>query len=171
MSSPSKASFQVETTTQQQPVLGLPDPGERVPLVAWPTLALYVATLGLFGVEMYGSLAAGWSPWLTIPLGAAVTFLMFSVLHESTHHAISTNTRFNDALGYVSVPFVAPYASFRLLKFIHIEHHRNTNEPKSVDPDAWTSEGPWWQLPFRWMTIEAWYFVFYVRRMVKTETT
>ena len=151
--------------TQQQPVLGLPDPGERVPLIAWPTLALYVVTLGLFGVEMYGALAAGWSPWLTIPLGAAVTFLMFSVLHESTHHAISTDTRFNDALGYISVPFVAPYASFRLLKFIHIEHHRNTNEPKSVDPDAWTSEGPWWQLPFRWMTIEAWYFIFYVRRI------
>ena len=67
--------------------------------------------------------------------------------------------------GYISVPFVAPYASYRLLKFIHIEHHRNTNEPKSVDPDAWTSEGPWWQLPFRWMTIEGWYFVFYVRRI------
>jgi len=153
------------TSTQQQPVLGLPDPGERVPLVAWPTVALYVATLGLFALEMYGALAANWSPWVTIPMGAAVTFLMFSVLHESTHHATSTDTRFNNALGYLSVPFVAPYASYRLLRFIHIEHHRNTNEPKSVDPDAWTSEGPWWQLPFRWMTIEAWYFVFYVRRI------
>jgi len=153
------------TSIQQQPVLGLPDPGERVPLVAWPTVALYVATLGLFALEMYGALAADWSPWVTIPMGAAVTFLMFSVLHESTHHATSTDTRFNNALGYLSVPFVAPYASYRLLKFIHIEHHRNTNEPKSVDPDAWTSEGPWWQLPFRWMTIEAWYFVFYVRRI------
>jgi len=153
------------TATHQQPVLGLPDPDERVPLVAWPTIALYVATLGLFAVEMHGALSAGWSPWITVPMGAAVTFLMFSVLHESTHHAISTRTRLNDALGYLSVPFVAPYASFRLLKFIHIEHHRNTNEAKSVDPDAWTSEGPWWQLPFRWMTIEAWYFVFYVRRI------
>ena len=47
------------TSTQQQPVLGLPDPGERVPLVAWPTVALYVGTLGLFAVEMYGALAAG----------------------------------------------------------------------------------------------------------------
>ncbi len=153
------------STTQQQPVLGLPDPGERVPEVAWPTIVLYVGTLGLFGMEMYGALAAGWSPWLTIPLGAAVTFLMFSVLHESTHHAISTNTRLNDALGHMSVPFVTPYASFRLVKFIHIEHHRNTNEPKSIDPDAWTSEGPWWQLPVRWMTIDLWYLVFYVRRI------
>ena len=93
---------------------------------------------------------------------------MFSVLHESTHHAISTDTRVNDALGHISVPFVAPYASFRLVKFIHIEHHRNTNEPKSIDPDAWTSEGPWWQLPFRWMTIDVWYFVFYVRRISAT---
>lgn len=118
------------TTTQQQPVLGLPNPGERVPLVAWPTVALYLGTLGLFAAEMYGSLAASWSPWITVPIGAAVTFLMFSVLHESTHHAISTGTRLNNALGYISVPFVAPYASYRLLRFIHIEHHRNTNEPR-----------------------------------------
>jgi ring-1,2-phenylacetyl-CoA epoxidase subunit PaaE len=134
-------------------------------LVAWPTIALYVVTLGLFALEMYGALSAGWSPWVTVPLGTAVTFLMFSVLHESTHHAVSTNTRLNDALGHVSVPFVTPYAPFRLVKFIHIEHHRNTNEPKSIDPDAWTSEGPWWQLPFRWMTIDVWYLVFYARRI------
>src|SRR5690349_5231743 len=149
----------------RQPVLGLPDPGEKVPALALPTVALYVLTLALFAVEAYGVLAGDWSHWLTVPIGAAVTFLMFSVLHESTHHAISTDTRLNNAFGYVSVPFVAPYASYRLLKFIHIEHHRNTNEPKSVDPDAWTREGPWWQLPFRWMTIEGWYFVFYVRRI------
>ena len=154
------------TSTQRQPVLGLPDPGERVPSVAWPTIALYVLTLGLFALEMYGALSAGWSPWVTIPMGTAVTFLMFSVLHESTHHAISTNTRLNDMLGHISVPFVTPYAPFRLVKFIHIEHHRNTNEHRSIDPDAWTSEGPWWQLPFRWMTIDVWYLVFYARRIL-----
>ena len=148
-----------------QQVLGLPDPGEQVPPVAWPTLALFVGTLGLFALEVYGVIAAGWSPLVTIPMGTAVTFLMFSVLHESVHHAVSTDSQLNDLMGHLSVPLVAPYAGYGMFRFIHIEHHRNTNEQKSVDPDAWTSEGPWWQLPFRWMTLDLWYVVFYARRL------
>lgn len=146
-------------------VLGLPDPGERVPRLAWPTVALYAGTLALFAVEAYGFLVAGWSLWVTVPIGTAVTFLMFSVAHESTHHAISTNTRLNDLFGHISMPFFVAWGNFRLLKFIHIEHHRNTNEVKTVDPDAWCEEGPTWQLPLRWATIDLWYFVFYVRRI------
>lgn len=149
----------------RQPVLGLPDPGEKIPSLAWPTAALYVGTLALFALEVYGFLVAAWSLWLTVPLGAAVTFLMFSVLHESVHHAISTDTRLNDAFGHASQPFVAGYTAFPMFKFIHIEHHRNTNEPKTADPDNWTSEGPWWQLPLRWATIDVWYLVYYVRRL------
>jgi ferredoxin-NADP reductase/fatty acid desaturase len=149
----------------KQPVLGLPDPGETVPRLAWPTVLLFVGTLGLFAFEAWAVLAAQWSPWLTVPIGAAVTFLMFSVLHEATHHAISTDTRLNNAFGHLSQPFVAAYTTFPLMQFIHIEHHRNTNEPKASDPDAWTSEGPWWQLPFRWATIDVWYMAFYLRRL------
>src|SRR5690348_14779966 len=106
-----------ETTTappSRQPVLGLPDPGERVPQLAGPTVALWVSTLALFGVEAYGVLAGDWTRWATIPMGAAVTFLMFSVLHEATHHAVSTNTRLNNLFGHLSVPFVTPYAIFGL---------------------------------------------------------
>jgi len=149
----------------RQPVLGLPDPGERVPSLAWPTVFLYFGTLVLFGVEMYGFFVAGWSHWVTVPIGAAVTFLMFSVSHESTHHAISTNTRVNNLFGHISIPFFVLWAVFPLLKFIHIEHHRNTNESKSIDPDAWCEEGPTWQLPLRWATIDLWYLVFYLRRI------
>lgn len=154
-------------TPARQPVLGLPDPGEKVPALALPTAALYVGTLALFAAEAYGVLAGSWSHWLTVPMGAAVTFLMFSVLHESTHHAISTNTRVNDAFGHLSVPFVTGYTSFSVVKFIHIEHHRNTNEPMTVDPDNWTSAGPTWQHPLRWATIDLWYIVFYLQRIAQ----
>lgn len=150
--------------TDPRPALGLPDPAERVPALARPTAALYVVSLALCGLQLLG-LARGWTPWLLVPLGGAVTYLMFTVLHESVHHAVSTRTRLNDAFGRASVPFVAPYASFGLIKFIHIEHHRNTNEPKSVDPDQWTSEGPAWQLPLRWATLDVWYVVYYLGRV------
>ncbi|MCZ4498072.1 MAG: hypothetical protein JWQ74_625 [Marmoricola sp.] len=151
----------------RQPVLGLPDPGEKVPTLAVPTLALYLGTLALFAVEAYGVLTADWSHWITVPIGAAVTFLMFSVLHESIHHAISTNTRVNNAFGHLSMPFVVGWTTFPVVKFIHIEHHRNTNEPMTVDPDSWTSAGPAWQLPLRWATIDIWYVVFYLRRIAE----
>ncbi|HWU31863.1 MAG TPA: fatty acid desaturase, partial [Marmoricola sp.] len=149
----------------RQAVAGLPDPGERVPTVAWPTVALYLGTLAMFVVEMLGFFAWDWSRWATVPMGAAVTFLMFSVLHETTHHATSTNTRFNNALGHLSVPLVVLWATYPLVKFIHIEHHRNTNEPKSIDPDAWCEEGPAWLLPLRLATIDLWYVIFYLRRL------
>jgi ring-1,2-phenylacetyl-CoA epoxidase subunit PaaE len=148
----------------RQPVLGLPDPGEKVPPLAWPTVALYVATLGLFALVFYG-ISNHWTPGLTVPLMGAVTFLMFSVLHEATHHAVSTNTRINNLFGHISQPFVAPYTTFPMIKFIHIEHHRNTNEPMGIDPDNWTSTGPWWQLPLRWLTLDVWYLVYYLRRV------
>ncbi|MDN5743605.1 MAG: fatty acid desaturase, partial [Nocardioidaceae bacterium] len=147
-----------------RPVQGLPDPGERVPPLAWPPVALYVATLGVLAAEIL-LYVAGVSAWVTVPLGAAATFMAFSVVHEATHHAVSTNTGLNNTFGRLGMPVFVPYAPFSLLKFVHIEHHRNTNEAKDVDPDAWTSEGAWWQLPFRWATIDFWYVVFYCRRI------
>jgi fatty acid desaturase len=149
----------------RQPVLGLPDPGERVPRIAWPTALLYVGTLALFALEMLGLLAWGWTRWATVPMGAAVTFLMFSVFHEATHHAVSSNTRLNNLSGHLAMPLVVAWASFPQVRFIHIEHHRNTNEPKSIDPDMWCDGGPRWLLPLRWLTLDLWYVVFYLRRI------
>lgn len=160
----------IPSAPARQPVLGLPDPGEKVPTIAWPTVLLYVGTLGLFALTTYGIVAAHWTPWATVPAMAAVTFLMFSVLHEATHHAISTNTRVNNAFGYLAEPFVAPYATFPMIRFIHIEHHRNTNEPRNIDPDHWTSDGPWWQLPLRWLTLDVWYLIYYLPRIKERPT-
>lgn len=149
----------------RQPVAGLPDPGERVPGMAWPTVGLFVGTGGLFALEMAGVLLWDWSRWVTVPMGAAVTFLMFSVLHESIHHAASSRSWVNDLLGHASMPFVVAWSTYPIVKFIHIEHHRHTNEPKAVDPDGWTHEGPRWQLLLRWATLDLWYLAFYATRL------
>ena len=37
--------------------------------------------------------------------------------------------------------FVVAWASFPVLRFVHIEHHRNTNEDRYADPDAWAERG------------------------------
>jgi ferredoxin-NADP reductase/fatty acid desaturase len=143
---------------------GVPNPRIPLPPVAVPTVALFAAGVAVWAATTWLYLEDLAPLWLTIGLHALVTFTMFTVLHESTHHAAGKLTWVNQVLGRLSIPFVAAYASFPLLRYIHIEHHRNTNEDAYTDPDAWTSHGRWWQLPFRWLTIDAWYVRFYAAK-------
>ncbi|WP_328810526.1 fatty acid desaturase [Rhodococcus sp. NBC_00294] len=148
---------------------GVPDPGISLPRVAVPTAVLWAVSFAMWltATAIVLSSASRWWLLLTIPIHAFVTFSMFTVLHESVHHAAGRLGWVNDLLGRVSLPFVTVWGSFPMVKFIHIEHHRNTNEDVHSDPDAWTEHGPWWQLPFRWMAIDLWYARFYSGRFAQ----
>jgi ferredoxin-NADP reductase/fatty acid desaturase len=141
----------------------LPDPGERVPTLALPTAAIYAGALTTWGLATWAFLAHAVTPWLTVPVHAAAGFVMFTVLHDAVHYSISSTRWVNGLFGRLAAPFVAIYMSFPLFKFIHIQHHRFANEDPDTDPDHYTSVGPWWQLPFRWLTIDVWYARFYVQ--------
>lgn len=150
---------------------GVPDPGIRLPYVAIPTLLVWVISLLTWGAATSvvalvstGVLPASWV-WVTVPVLAAVSFAMFTVLHESVHHAAGRASWVNQWLGRLSMPFVSAWGSYPMFKYIHIEHHRNTNEDIHTDPDAWTEHGPAWQLPFRWLAMDAWYLRFYLPRL------
>ncbi|WP_028937105.1 fatty acid desaturase [Pseudonocardia spinosispora] len=145
--------------------VGLPDPGEPVPTLAKPTVALFLGCLAVFVVTVWAALTQGLSPWVYMPVNTAVSFAMFTVLHDAVHYSISRTRWVNALLGRLTVPFVVPYASAPLFGFIHIEHHRNTNEDLDADPDAWATDGPWWQLPLRWLTIDGWYAAFYLKHI------
>jgi phenylacetate-CoA oxygenase/reductase PaaK subunit len=140
----------------------LPDPGERVPALALPTLAIFVGSLVAWGLATWAVLAGAVAPWLTVPVHAAAGFVMFTVLHDAVHYSVSSTRWVNGLAGRLAAPFVAVYLSFPMFKFIHIQHHRFANEDPDTDPDHYTSEGPWWQLPFRWLTIDFWYGRFYL---------
>ncbi|WP_245900905.1 fatty acid desaturase [Prauserella shujinwangii] len=145
---------------------GVPDPGIALPRVAVPTVLLFAANLAVWTLATWlvlGGFGAEWL-WLSIPLHTLVSFAMFTVLHESTHHAAGRLTWVNELLGRLSIPFVAAWGSFPMVRYVHIEHHRNTNEDIHTDPDAWTERGPAWQLPLRWLTVDAWYLRFYLPR-------
>lgn len=145
---------------------GVPDPGIALPAVAWPTVALFVVALAAWVGATAVALSAG--PWwwpATVPVHAAVTFLMFTVLHESAHHAAGRLGWVNAVLGRASVPFVAAWTTFPVFRYLHVEHHRHTNEDVLSDPDAWVEGGPAWQRPLRWLAIDAWYVRFYVSRV------
>ena len=143
---------------------GFPAPRFARPIVAVPTVLVW---LGSFVVWWAATAAVlcGVSHWwlvVTIVVQGLVTFSMFSVLHESIHHLVGRPNWINQVFGRLSIPFVSLFGTFPMLAYIHLTHHRNTNENIHDDPDAWSTAGPRWQLPLRWLTIDAWYCRFYL---------
>ena len=59
----------------------------------------------------------------------------------------------------------ALHAAFPVWRFIHMQHHRFTNHDDGADPDHYTMEGPAWQRPLRWVTIDYAYIGFYLPKL------
>jgi fatty acid desaturase len=136
-------------------------------MIAVPTVLLWLGSAVVWVLATVVVLS-DWSRWwlaVTIPVHGIVTFSMFTVLHESLHSSVSRLRWVNQLFGRLSLPFVSLLATFPMVKFMHMSHHRNTNEDIDADPDAWAQTGPWWQLPLRWLTIDAWYGRFYFGRL------
>ncbi|MBX9642455.1 MAG: fatty acid desaturase [Mycobacteriaceae bacterium] len=141
----------------------LPDPGESVPKLALPTIGIFVASLAAFVTCTVGYIN-GWSPWwVTIPVNAAVTFVMFTVVHDASHYSISSVRWVNGLMGRLAWLFVGPVVAFPAFGYIHIQHHRHSNDDEQ-DPDTFASHGRWWQLPLRWSLVEYFYLRYYLPR-------
>lgn len=141
----------------------LPDPGESVPKLALPTVGIFLASLTAFVVSTIGYIN-GWMPfWATIPINATVTFVMFTVVHDASHYSISSARWVNGLMGRLAWLFVGPVVAFPSFGFIHIQHHRHSNDDDQ-DPDTFASHGKWWQLPLRWPMVEYFYLKYYLPR-------
>ena len=105
-------------------------------LVAWPTVVLglvvgvsYVATVAL-------TLTGFLSLWLAAPVVAALTYLSYTVAHDSVHGSISgthPSLRWiNKSLGYLAAwILMIPLTAHR---YEHMAHHRHANDSDN-DPD------------------------------------
>ncbi|MBV8785618.1 MAG: fatty acid desaturase [Mycobacterium sp.] len=146
---------------------GFPPPRFARPSIALPTvlvwLGSFVAWWTATAAVLYG--VSRWWLVVTIVVQSLVTFSMFTVLHESIHHTVGRPNWVNQVFGRLSMPFVSLFGTFPMLAYTHLAHHRNTNESIYDDPDAWSITGPRWQLPLRWLTIDAWYCRFYLVRL------
>lgn len=142
----------------------IPRPDEHVPPLALPTVGLFVAGLGLW----FGSGAlyiAGVWPWpLSTLLNWGAAFGLFTVLHEASHRTVSTRDWVNVWMGRVSAFFLDPLAGFQLFRFVHMQHHRFTNDLEH-DPDYFTSHGGKWTLPLRWATLDLKYLRYYLPKL------
>ena len=81
---------------------------------------------------------------------------MFTVVHDASHYSISSRRWVNGAFGRAAMLFVSTAMAFPSWAYIHIEHHRHSNDDDH-DPDTFASHGKWWQLPFRWAMMDVAY--------------
>ncbi|MDO3400323.1 fatty acid desaturase [Mycolicibacterium neoaurum] len=149
------------SATTPEPV---PDTGEQIPTLSWPTAAIFVAAVGVFGISTWAALTSRLPAVVTIMLSAAAIFVLFTVLHDASHYSISRHRWVNAAFGRAAMLFVSPLISFRSFAFIHIQHHLNTNDGDN-DPDHFVTAGPRWQLPLRFPLMDVPYLRFLVRNI------
>jgi ferredoxin-NADP reductase/fatty acid desaturase len=148
---------------QRRAKLPLPDPGEPVPGLSWPAMGVFAGAWTTWIVTAWAVSARHLGWWWTIPLSAAASFAMFTVLHDAAHYSISRVRWVNGLTGRLAMLLVAAYGSFPMFSYIHIQHHRAANDDRT-DPDTWASHGPGWQLLLRWATIDFRYAVFYLSK-------
>jgi ring-1,2-phenylacetyl-CoA epoxidase subunit PaaE len=142
----------------------LPDPGQAVPKLSWPIVGIFSGALALFAASSWAAIGDHAARPLTIALNAIAVFVMFTVLHDASHYSVSSRRWVNGVFGRAAMLFVSPLISFPAFGFIHIEHHRHTNDDDK-DPDHFASHGKWWQLPIRFVAMDAPYLGFYVRNL------
>ncbi|MGB0590208.1 MAG: fatty acid desaturase [Myxococcota bacterium] len=133
----------------------------RAPWIAWPTLALFVVSIGGWCAIAW-SVAQGLVPMAWGAVGATVTaYLLFTPLHDAAHKSLSQVALLNEGVGRVcGWAYLGLFIGFRAL---HLAHHAHTNEP-GADPDYWVSGGNRWTRPLRWVTLDLYYHVAHVRQ-------
>jgi ferredoxin-NADP reductase/fatty acid desaturase len=142
----------------------LPDPGEVVPRLSGPIVGIFSGALGLFILSSWAALDHRLPRPATIVLNAVAIFVMFTVVHDASHYSISSRRWVNGVFGRAAMLFVSTAMSFPSWAYIHIEHHRHSNDDDH-DPDTFASHGTWWQLPFRWAMMDVAYIPFYTRNL------
>ncbi|KAA1417073.1 2Fe-2S iron-sulfur cluster binding domain-containing protein [Nocardioides humilatus] len=155
------------TTEQLEPTASrhaLPDPGEEIPAISWPILGIFSGAIAVFAFSTWAALAERLPGAATVALSATAIFVLFTVVHDAAHYSVSTQRWVNVAFGRVAMLFVSPLISFKSFAFIHIEHHRNTNDDEN-DPDHFVSGAPFWQLPLRFGLMDLPYVSFLVRNV------
>lgn len=135
------------------------------PKIAWPTIMLLVAAFAIFGLSTLAYLEGELSLFWAILFNATAAYITFTPAHDASHNAVSTNRQVNEWVGRIATVLQSPVPFFRTFRYVHMQHHRFTND-ESKDPDMYVGTGSRWLLPFKWMTLDLNYFVYYFKPSV-----
>ena len=104
--------------------------------------------------------------WLGLSLcNSIAAYISFTPTHEASHHTVSANHQLNEWVGRVATVLQSPVPFFRSFRYLHMQHHRFTND-ETKDPDIYVATGPRWLLPFKWLSLDLNYLYFYLRPSV-----
>ena len=131
------------------------------PSVAWPTIILFIAAFAIFGLSTAAHIEGELSLFWTILINSIACYLSFTVVHDATHGSVTSHRKVNDWLGRISTALLSPIPFFRTFRYIHLQHHSFTND-EAQDPDLYVGRGPRWLLPLKWVTLDLYYFYFYL---------
>ena len=80
----------------------------NVPLLAIPTVIVFIVSFLGFGLSTYALLTGFLSPFITIPISGFFIFWSFTPLHEAVHRNISSINWLNDLIGTLSAQLLLP---------------------------------------------------------------
>jgi beta-carotene hydroxylase len=158
------------TTPQQRPARE-PLPAEvrrliAAPALAIPTVLLFFACLSGLAAVSYLALQGAVPLWAGTLLNGIVVFYFFSVVHDSSHGAISKYRLLNDTLGRIGLFFFGPIAPLGMARWIHMQHHRFTND-EVKDPDYFGHKMDLLTL-LRWSNFDYFYTSYFLKHAGKT---
>ena len=130
------------------------------PSMAIPTVLLFVVALSttigtayIHYLELISNLTCQ-----TVMVIAMIG--LFTVGHDAAHGSLSKFNLFNAIIARISFWCLGPIALFPCWRFIHLEHHKHTNNPEK-DPDNYSATGYTFLLPFKWFTQIVFYAIYY----------
>ena len=137
----------------------------KKPTVAWPTIMVLVASCIIFSLStaayIEGALPLSWA----ILFNTIAAYMSFTPAHDASHGSVSANRALNDWVGRLATVLQSPVPFFRAFRYIHMQHHKFTND-KIKDPDLYVGSGPGWLLPLKWTTLDINYLYRYLNPSV-----
>ncbi len=135
-----------------------PDGALAIPSVAWPTVALVLASYGGYAVAVTAGGTGLVAPAVAVAGAALCGWFAFTLMHEASHGLLGRRRPvLNQVVGEIAATMLM--CRFNGFRQLHLRHHRYVNEPR--DPDEWSGRGPAWLHLYRLATSDLHYWFCY----------
>jgi len=82
----------------------------KSPFLAMPTVIIFFLVMGgMFNVWVY-ALAGTLPMWAGALINGILSYWLFSIIHDASHHSLSSNKLINETVGGIGLFFLFPYA-------------------------------------------------------------
>jgi beta-carotene hydroxylase len=132
----------------------------KKPTLAWPTLLIFAFACLLVIVSTTLFYLAEITVAAASTINVVALYLFFTPTHDASHRAVSHHESINTLVGSIALFFWAPLGPFPAYRWLHLQHHRFTNE--AGDPDLFAGTGKY-SLPVRWLFMDLYQIIFFIR--------